>query len=1070
MILHNIQVTGSLVLNGVDLNDVTGSEVSVAALNEFTSSQESLNTTLATTGSNQFNGSQSISGSVNIEGGTIISSSGDIVLTSNAVISTLSGDIRLQPFDDIRLYGGDGTNGGDVVLRGGNATGTNTPGDIGIYPGYNDDNTWGVTYIGNDELSRYWTFDSNTGELSLVGDLIFSDDSIQTTAFVGTATSSSFAATASFADSFTVAGEIVAQTLNVQQVTSSVVYSSGSNVFGNDISNTQQFTGSLQVSGSTHYLLGNVGIGQTTPAYKLQVSGVANSNDIVINNTTTGVNLRLQMIDNNGGIFTTGAKPLYLGTNNTANHLTIDTSGNVGIGISPSAKLDVYTTSGTLFRAEMPGVAQLNIGNGGNSTNYYDADTQIFRSGGGSERMRIDSSGNVGIGTTNPDQKLNVEGNDANAVQLKIKNNNVSNGNKYLSLFVGGTTGFSVNGWANSGVIESAAGTGSNLVLSNYEAAPIIFQTNNRNERMRITSGGDVGIGTTNPGYKLDVNGAIGSSDEIYINNGKYLRFQRSSGGLYIQTLGIESGTDNVRLVTSGDFNILNGSLTNLMTVKNGGNVGIGTTSPSEKLHIKNGTLLLDSDPGSSPGIWMPDLNGNPSLRIVTDQIDASYTSIINAWGAPNSGVTVGTTRGDGVAFQVRSEVTLSSGFATDSGTTRFIVNGNGNVGIGTTSPSQKLQVSGGDVILNNAFIGEVPTYTSANTQFSHSSRAGAGQYSFLSAIDGETFINAKSGYNIRFRENNSDKVIIQTGGNVGIGTTLPATLFHLTKASSANTVAGTPSIIISNRDSTSGTFIGGGIFNNPYRDVSESSVTSGIWFENQNSAGAGAAAKTSDIVFGNGSYSSGWNTPSEKMRITNGGFLKASNDGTYIDSTGTYHELKSAASEMISYMTNTNATPFGIEVRFSNASPNNTSSTFFIGRDSTEAKFRLYSNGGLANYQSNDVNLSDERTKKDIVSLESYWDKFKAIEIVKFKYIDQTHDDFNIGVIAQQVESVAPEFVDVDGWGETVENEEPLKSIYTADLYHATIKVLQEAMVKIEEQQEIIDSLKSRLEALEQA
>jgi hypothetical protein len=64
------------------------------------------------------------------------------------------------------------------------------------------------------------------------------------------AVSSSFAATSSFADSFTVAGEIVAQTLNVQQVTSSVVYSSGSNVFGNSLSNTQVFTGSVQITGS----------------------------------------------------------------------------------------------------------------------------------------------------------------------------------------------------------------------------------------------------------------------------------------------------------------------------------------------------------------------------------------------------------------------------------------------------------------------------------------------------------------------------------------------------------------------------------------------------------------------------------------------------------------------------------------------------------------------------------------------------------------------------------------------------------------------------------------------------
>ena len=113
--------------------------------------------------------------------------------------------------------------------------------------------------------------------------------------------------------------------------------------------------------------------------------------------------------------------------------------------------------------------------------------------------------------------------------------------------------------------------------------------------------------------------------------------------------------------------------------------------------------------------------------------------------------------------------------------------------------------------------------------------------------------------------------------------------------------------------------------------------------------------------------------------------------------------------------------------------------------------RFVVESDGGIRNFSANNANLSDERVKKDIVALESYWNKFKNIGIVKFKYKDQTHDDYNIGVIAQQVESIAPEFVNNDGWGETPEDGIPLKSIYETDLHHATIKVLQEAMTKIE-------------------
>jgi len=79
----------------------------------------------------------------------------------------------------------------------------------------------------------------------------------------------------------TVTGEVVAQTLHVQEVTSSIVYSSGSNIFGENVSDTQTFTGSLQVSGSTNYLLGSVGIGTNAPSYPLEVNGGIATNDFI---------------------------------------------------------------------------------------------------------------------------------------------------------------------------------------------------------------------------------------------------------------------------------------------------------------------------------------------------------------------------------------------------------------------------------------------------------------------------------------------------------------------------------------------------------------------------------------------------------------------------------------------------------------------------------------------------------------------------------------------------------------------------------------------------------------------
>ena len=160
----------------------------------------------------------------------------------------------------------------------------------------------------------------------------------------------------------------------------------------------------------------------------------------------------------------------------------------------------------------------------------------------------------------------------------------------------------------------------------------------------------------------------------------------------------------------------------------------------------------------------------------------------------------------------------------------------------------------------------------------------------------------------------------------------------------------------------------------------------------------------------------------------------------------------------------NINTNPFGAWFKFT-TDPNNSTNYYMVCSavvGGTEyPKMFIKANGGIYNYSANNVNLSDRSTKKDITALESYWNKFKAIEIVKFKYIDQSHDDYNIGVIAQQVEEVAPEFVDTEDWSRTKDGSKIMKAVYTEDMHNATIKVLQEAMVRIETLETEITELK---------
>jgi hypothetical protein len=85
------------------------------------------------------------------------------------------------------------------------------------------------------------------------------------------------------------------------------------------------------------------------------------------------------------------------------------------------------------------------------------------------------------------------------------------------------------------------------------------------------------------------------------------------------------------------------------------------------------------------------------------------------------------------------------------------------------------------------------------------------------------------------------------------------------------------------------------------------------------------------------------------------------------------------------------------------------------------------------------------------VTAIASEWDNFKRIGIVKFKYKDQTHDDFNFGVIAQQIETVYPELVEPSDAHEDFADD-PIKLVYENDLKWIGMRVLQEALQRIEQ------------------
>lgn len=138
-----------------------------------------------------------------------------------------------------------------------------------------------------------------------------------------------------------------------------------------------------------------------------------------------------------------------------------------------------------------------------------------------------------------------------------------------------------------------------------------------------------------------------------------------------------------------------------------------------------------------------------------------------------------------------------------------------------------------------------------------------------------------------------------------------------------------------------------------------------------------------------------------------------------------------------------------GLSIFYSALTPNDTGNQFFFCADVTASRIIGLSNGGISNYSANNTNMSDVREKKNIELAGSYLDKICAIPVKTFLFNDQTDSYLNLGVIAQDVEAVAPELVTESNWG-TEETPKIRKTIYETDLKYALMKAIQELAAKV--------------------
>ena len=640
---------------------------------------------------------------------------------------------------------------------------------------------------------------------------------------------------------------------------------------------------------------------------------------------------------------------------------------------------------------------------------------------------------------------------------------------------------------------------------TNSTAGHHIFKSYNT-EIMRIDGGNNrVGIGTDSPDDLLDV------------ENGNIRLRSNSEGNTGLLRMFDASGTESAQIYpASGDLKIYS---PNDVLFTQSGNVGIGTTSPSTALHILGSSTSRNTivsnvtiDGGTAVGYPYAGYGfgidfkgkdyGNTAIR--------EYGRII----AHMTNQTSQTEAGDAGFKSALSFYTNTGGASSTAATEKMTILSDGNVGIGTPSPSHSLHVLTTDnkgfllernTANNAANLNEFSTHYSLSIKNRNSGSylnfAGAAAYSALQATDGAGSATAKI------------LSLNPFGGNVGIGTTSPDGLLHL-KGATNNTIksdftladgTGTYTLHAYARNGTNKWRLGSKADDSYLSWYNDATNTHQFALKSDGNVGIGTTSPAETLsVAANGSMGVGiYKSPDGVLRSAQqvmaiGTGSSGSNSGSSGGNEHAIIQMFHDGDEDIRLYTQGNSWINGGKVGIGTASPSEifhiyspAESYWALKVDCVNSAYGIQTVGqgnfaiGILNSSSNtyrgrwdhngtlytqDGNVhdvdSDERLKEDITDCPSQWSLIKDLPLQRFKWKDKRNGDtFSYGWVAQATKTKYPEFVepipqpkeDID---EGKEDPEYL-TVRSGDIQKRSIAALQEAMVRIEALEAEVAALK---------